>query len=364
MSAVGSDRSGAAGRLVMLDAVRGLAACFVAVYHAHFFFPRQVLPSGYLGVDLFFVLSGFVIAQAYERRFARGLTPRSFVITRLIRLYPIYMVGFTLGLLGAVVRLFVGWSELSALALLGAAVTGLFFLPSFGTMKIEERIVPVNGPAWSLLFELVANLLHVLVWRWLTIPVLIGIVGGSAAWLMAAAAYYENLDLGWRWAGLDGGLPRVLFSYFIGVLIFRIKRRGVLREVSPWWLLAALALIFAWKSGPVTDMLTVLVAFPVIVWLALNYQPKEQMRRPLEWLGAVSYPLYAIHYPIYHLATGAFKLLGLSPAAEAVGGVLVISATIGISGLLAHFYDEPVRAFLSRLRSRLRRRRSLAVQAM
>src|ERR1700744_1024629 len=109
----------------MLDAIRGLAALIVAERHlAHYFFDKQ-LPGSYLAVDIFFVLSGFVIAHAYEPRFAKGMRPTRFFAIRIIRLWPLYIAGCLLGFLTLFLR---GDADTS---LLLAALPALFFLPRF-----------------------------------------------------------------------------------------------------------------------------------------------------------------------------------------------------------------------------------------
>jgi peptidoglycan/LPS O-acetylase OafA/YrhL len=82
-----------------MDGIRGIAAILVALFHfraTFLHYDNNVIGDGYLAVDLFFVLSGFVLAHAYEHRFARGMTTFEFMRARVIRLYPLYFVGLAI----------------------------------------------------------------------------------------------------------------------------------------------------------------------------------------------------------------------------------------------------------------------------
>lgn len=90
-----------------LGALRGVAAIGVVIFHFQHFFPPDSVPGGYLAVDLFFIMSGVVLSHAYEPRFQNGMGAREFMRARLIRLYPLYFLGFIAGTT-AVVASFLG----------------------------------------------------------------------------------------------------------------------------------------------------------------------------------------------------------------------------------------------------------------
>jgi peptidoglycan/LPS O-acetylase OafA/YrhL len=116
-------------RLLTLDGMRGLAAILVVVYH--FEVVVKLVPSGYLAVDFFFLLSGLVIARTYAPRFEDGLKTRDFFVHRIIRLYPLFFVGLLLGLMraaGQTVLHLPDRMSFDQLSLAGAL--GFFMLPA------------------------------------------------------------------------------------------------------------------------------------------------------------------------------------------------------------------------------------------
>ena len=147
-----------------LDALRGIAALGVVVYHFHQYFAPVSAAGGYLAVDLFFMLSGVVITRAYGKRFAAGMTTGEFMLIRLIRLYPLYALGTALGLAAAVASLHGNnldhWQG-STLSI--AALLAVFMIPNF-TGHPNERLFPLNAPCWSLFLEILVNLLFGALW--------------------------------------------------------------------------------------------------------------------------------------------------------------------------------------------------------
>ncbi len=136
-------------RFVTLDALRGAGAVTVMAGHAGPLLGGYTPPLYYLAVDMFFVLSGFVISHAYDDKMAAGMRPLEFLRARVKRLYPIYLVGLLLGLVSVL------FSNPHALSLTQAALTffcGLFALPS-PPMEPLGALFPLNGPYWSLFFE-------------------------------------------------------------------------------------------------------------------------------------------------------------------------------------------------------------------
>lgn len=153
-------------RYLALDAMRGLAAIAVLLYHFTMHSGGTVVfASAPLAVDLFFCLSGFVIAHAYQDRIIAGLNLTSFLRLRLVRLYPAYLVGFVIGVYALALKQSGGQADISIGGLIGSAVCNLLYLPFPGPHSvvmyddlIPGSIFPVNDPAWSLFFEFVANI--------------------------------------------------------------------------------------------------------------------------------------------------------------------------------------------------------------
>lgn len=159
------------GHFLTLDALRGVAALAVLVLHMP---PLTGLVfHAYLAVDLFFIMSGFVIAHAYERRLLAGWSPGDFIRTRVVRLWPLYLLGTAVGaaVFAGVAGDAVGFAVLGVLV---AAAVVMMPLP----LGAEVQIFDLNRPAWSLFFEMVANVLYAAFAR--ACPT--GCSWGSSAW--------------------------------------------------------------------------------------------------------------------------------------------------------------------------------------
>ena len=163
-------------RYNFLDGVRGLAAVFILTRHTGYYWHFSLYRS-YLAVDLFFVLSGFVIAHAYDTRIREGIiSVRQFMLIRLVRLYPVFLISVllcTVTLIGsAYIKNMLDVDHIVEIA--AAIVMTLFFLPF--PMAGNDNLFPLNGAYWSLFFELFANMLYAMFRRLLTDTVLIVIV--------------------------------------------------------------------------------------------------------------------------------------------------------------------------------------------
>lgn len=327
------------GRLHTIDAMRGVAAIFVVVGHAAVLLGLQHIPRFWLAVDLFFLISGYVLGAIYEPRFRAGLSLRDFLVARIVRLYPLYLLGLAIGLLGGGIALALGKGPLSPTQFATAALTGLFMLPS-PTWSAEDSLFPLNFPAWSLFFELCANLVLALGWRRMGQPVLVAIVVASAV----AIAVSGSTGNGQDWGSFWWGFPRVGFSFFLGVLLQRRRRAATGRSPLAWLAVAAIVLLLAVKLPGVFafDLLTIFVAFPLLVWFAASVEPPWPAIASA--LGALSYPLYVIHVPLLSIVTRAVIFIGERPEALAPWiGLATIAALCGAALWLDRAYDEPVR---------------------
>jgi len=197
--------------------------------------------DGYLAVDLFFVLSGFVICHAYITRFERGMTVRQFMTVRLIRLYPLYVLGLVL----ALATFLIGLEPMETLT--RAKLAEAFFLesamlPSWPTLR--DQLFVINPVSWSLFFEIIVNLLFVACWRRLKVKTLALIITTSAAVLVAATFYRHNASAGNFWRTAIIGFPRTFLSFGMGILICKAHRWGTLRiNVSPIVFLMAIGVL-------------------------------------------------------------------------------------------------------------------------
>lgn len=342
---VQSPRMGATlpGRLHTIDAMRGVAAIFVLIGHAATFFDLSYIPRFWLAVDLFFLISGYVLGAIYEPRFRAGLSVGDFLVARLLRLYPLYLLGLAIGLLSGGIALVLGKGDLSAPDFLVAVVTGLVMLPS-PTWGADDSLFPLNFPAWSLFFELCANLVLALCWRRLTQPVLVAIVILSAIGIAVSG----STGHGEGWSNVLWGFPRVGFSFFLGVLLQRQRQDATRTSPLAWLLVAAVVLLLAVKlpDAFLFDLLTIFIAFPLLVWCATSIEPQRVGIARL--LGALSYPLYVIHVPLLSLIARGIIFCGTRPEALAPWlGFATVALLCGAALWLDRAYDGPVRRFAS-----------------
>lgn len=304
------------GRFHTLDALRGIAAIAVMLFHAGIAAPVFV-PRGYLAADLFFVLSGFVLASSYEARLREGMNLRTFVNARLQRIYPIFALGALVGML-----LFSG-SPLMLLMIPTEPGDGLLFR--------------ANAPLWSLLFELIVNIGWASFAARLRLRTLAVLVIGLAALLIPAVQDNGGADVGAFWPSALPGFVRTAFSFTVGVILFRLfVRSGRARVATPlgWLLLPALVLplMYLTESRAIADLIMLGGAIPLIVWLGARWDINAP--RMADRLGGLSFPLYCIHAPFVAMSNGSTPLL----AATCAG-------TIALALLLDRLFDRPVQAW-------------------
>lgn len=304
-------KSGQADRMVLLDGIRGLAAIGVVLFHVQFDDVTMAFSRGYLFVDLFFLLSGFVITLAFEPRFARGLGVGRFFAQRLSRFRPLILVGASLGILGLVAR---GQPLSLSLAAFALGV-GMIPLPSRGP------IFPVNGPQWSLFLELMANALHAVLLHRLRSRTLLAIAAASAIAMMLLAAKAGTLDLGLTGGQFPAAVARTGWSYILGVILARRWRVAPPARLADWRVCLVLPVVVVcvlpFLPGPdwLRDVAVVMLVFPTVFWMAAAASPPVWARRPLAALGAISFPLYAVHMPILILGNHLGDLPGRIVAA-------------------------------------------------
>lgn len=277
-----------AARLDGLDALRGIAALLVAIMHIqHVSGGGDAFTRAYLAVDVFFVLSGYVIARTYEPRFAGGMCLSDFGAVRLKRLWPTMGIGALLGMAAC-------WSDMPSWMSLVLLVLAVLFVPfnSGGNPQF-----PTNPPAWSIVLELMSNVIHFLGLRFLGVGTLTLFAAGCAAILIGNAANMNLAEVGVL------GLVRMLFSYSAGIIIWRTcgdkpqlpGEFGLIGLPLAVLLIGLLPGSLAWW-----DFVFVFLLCPAIVTSCLA--PLRFGRRVLTFLGGISFPLYALHFPLAMLA--------------------------------------------------------------
>lgn len=294
-------------RLALLDGLRGLAALLVLFYHINSVHDEQgfVFGQGILAVDFFFLLSGFVISRAFQGKLSSGLGTIAFMKMRVARLWPALIVGVALGA--------VAHSVMTPSALvLPLILTSLLMIPVFIPGGGYFLLVAVQ---WSLLFELIANLIHAVLLARLSDRLLMALCAISGLVFLYAIVAYGTTGVGCDTQSFLFGIPRVLFSYSLG-MIFARRRGGRVAHRRGWWLglLALPAVICGVSMLPeqyrlVAQILAIFVAFPLLFGAAIQTKLPPQAAPVLLWLGAISYPIYTIHYPILFLTADANALL-------------------------------------------------------
>jgi len=346
-----------------LDALRGIAAIGVVVFHMQPAFLPVAVPGGYLAVDLFFIMSGVVLSHAYESRFRAGMGVLEFMRVRLIRLYPLYLLGLLLGIVVTLASMLGRNSQnWDAASLAQAVLLAMVFLPNLSG-RPSDQIFPLNIPFWSLFLELVANLLFVLTWPLLTSRrlVVVSLLAGLAA--CVGAFHHGNMDIGSSASGLAAGLARTLFGFSAGVLIAR-HLRPARRTVSNMKAMALVALFGVAIAGRpdgelriLWDVSCVLVVFPLLVWWGTHVDPGPRLRRIAAFLGVTSYAVYVLHSPVSAVLNSAsVRLISLGGWLSAAPwiGLVVLALLLAGSWVADQVYDVPVRRHLSRIIPRMR----------
>ena len=342
-------------RLSGLDGLRGAAALIVVALHACECMGWPVFIHGYLMVDLFFLLSGFVLSAGYGERLAQGGAGGWFVGKRLVRLYPLAFVGLALGFAVSLTLAASVGSAMPAAAPVKFAL-GALFLPSLAGGLIS----PFNGPAWSLQLELWVNVLYGAVAKVLSDRRLAALAGAAAIALIAASLAtgrfeggFANNDPG-RSAGPAAylvGWARVLFAFPLGILLHRLWGRGSLSALSARsaWLAPAVLLMVALPIVrlPVAyDLASVFLLFPVLLILAANAVPTGFTAAVFAYLGRLSYGLYVLHGPI--LVAAKYTAPAGTPALRLGWYGVAVVLSVCAAALAEHFIDRPARRWSSR----------------
>ncbi|WP_372853637.1 acyltransferase family protein [Sphingomonas sp.] len=354
---------------VILDGLRGVASLLVVVFHLFEAYAgnnpqKQIINHGYLAVDFFFLLSGFVIAYAYDDRWGR-MGQWEFYKRRLVRLQPMVVLG---SVIGAALFLFQDWTIFPKIAgsstwqvilvmLIGCTMIPL---PKSADIRGWDETYPLNGPAWSLFYEYCANILYAVGLRKLSNRGLGVLVALSAVALLLLLVLGKRGDLigGWSLdaAGLTIGFTRVMFPFFAGVLLMRLGKR--IRLPGAFWL-CSLMLIVAlslprfggterlWVNG-LYEAGCVIVLFPLIVAIGAGEKRIDGTSvRVARFFGDLSYPLYITHYPLIYIYTGWVIDRKVPPLQGALAGlgVFVVAVTLAYGSL--KLFDEPVRRWLA-----------------
>lgn len=354
---------------LVLDGLRGVAALVVVWYHVFEAFATspidQVFNHGYLAVDFFFLLSGFVVAYAYDDRWGR-MTAGEFVKRRLIRLHPMVIWGAALGALMFYTQV-TPTQPLNLVpisALIVATLANMLMIPAMPSMDIRgyTEIFPLNGPTWSLFFEYIANITYALVLRRLSNRSLMFVVGVLTILLgyeVLVHSPWRYIGAGWSFAdgGFWGGLIRVTFSFSMGLLMRRFFQPIKFKwgfELGTLLLVVLLSMPriggedVMWLNG-VYELICCIVVFPLVLFFgAANTEFKAARANLMRFLGDLSYPLYIIHYPFIYLYIAWVKTKELTFADSLPGALALFFGCIVLAHLTNRMYDLPIRRWLEK----------------
>ena len=327
---------------------------------------------GYLAVDFFFILSGFVVGYAYDSRWGKTLTLGGFFRRRLIRLQPMVIMGSVIGAASFLISGMERWDGTHATLWLTflAFVCGCLMLPALPGMPREVRcngeMFPLNGPCWSLFFEYVGNIVYALFIRRLStrlLALLSFALCCALAWFAVTdQSGYGSIGVGWTvdWTNILGGSLRMLCPFTMGLLLSRIFK-PIHHARGAFWTSAALLLIifhvpYIYSDGVLSlngvfEAVCIIAVFPLVVWYAASGKTTDEAStRICRFLGDISYPLYIVHYPIMYafymwlIKTHQYTLHETWPVALAT-----VTASIILAWLCLKLYDYPVRKWLRKL---------------
>ena len=360
----------------LLDGLRGVAALMVIWYHVFegFAFASnsaiETLNHGYLAVDFFFILSGFVIGYAYDDRWGKSLTMKDFFKRRLIRLHPMVIMGAVLGAITFCIQGSVQWdgTHVAISMIMLSLLCTIFFIPAMPGVGYEVRgngeMFPLNGPCWSLFFEYIGNILYALFIRRLSnkaLTVFVVLLGVAlAAFAVFNVSTYGNIGVGWTLDGVNflGVSLRMLFPFSLGMLMSRNFKP--MKVKGAFWI-CAIALIALFSvpylegleplcMNGVYEAFCVIVAFPIILWIgASGTTTDKQSTKICKFLGDISYPVYVIHYPLMYLFYAWLienQLYTLGETWHVALCVFILS--IILAYLCLKLYDEPIRKYLAK----------------
>ncbi len=336
-------------RYPALDALRGVAALAVVAFHCS----QAWMPHGYLAVDFFFVLSGFVVSHAYGAALACGtMSWHSFAVRRAIRLYPMSLLGVALGV---VVLALKWWSIASSVddlprMAISVGLNALVLPTPLGGQASHHLLFPGNAALWTLSFELIANLVWAAFCANLSTRGLVFATAASAACFVALSIYFRTTNLGFDVQTFVGGLARVAFGFSLGALLQHISpvlKAGRSIGAAPLGiaLLAVLAAPVApWPGDLILVLGAVLVILPLIMTLGMTQGEAGHVGA---WLGRLSYPVYAIHLPIVGILLAASRKY-YPGVAEYKVAFATLTISLAAAALALRIYDEPVRRIMGR----------------
>ena len=356
----------------ILDGLRGVAAIMVVFFHVFEIFSngdhtKQIINHGYLAVDFFFMLSGFVISYAYDNRW-NEMSMKDFFIRRLVRLQPMIIIGT---FIGAGLFYFqhspdLGWGRIGETPiwkLIVVMIIGMTVFPVGRSLDIRGwgEMHPLNGPSWSLFYEYIANIAYAVVLRKLSTTILIVLTLIAAGFTLYLAFTNPNGDIIGGWSIDDSvqlkiGFTRLAFPFLAGILIAKLS---TLRHTRFAFITTSILLVLVlatprigghenlWQNS-LYECLVLMIVFPLIIWLGAGGNLVSQTSKKIcRFLGDISYPLYITHFPIVYVFYAWVINNKIAMEDSLLQATVVIIASLVFAYLSMKLYDVPVRKWLS-----------------
>ncbi|MCD8235482.1 MAG: acyltransferase [Prevotellaceae bacterium] len=369
-------------RYEILDGLRGVAAIIVVAFHLFETYsegvPFQILNHGYLAVDFFFLLSGYVIGYAYDDRWNK-MTTWTFLKRRFIRLHPMLVFGTLVGgalfYLGGDHPYFYHINDTPWWSVVLCLCVCILMIPAPKYLDIRGGggLNPLNEATWSLSWEYFANVLYALVIRKLSKKALcccVALFGVATILLCFDIDVFGVLSMrnyasytvigGWSLTGdqLQIGFTRLLYPFFCGLLLSRAGKRITVKNGFWWCSLFVTALLVMprvggsnpenyWMNG-LYEAVCILILFPLIVVMGAGSNVTDKRSYAVcKFLGDISYPLYVTHYPLVYVQmswAATHKDAPLGTHVLLAVGMFCLAIFIAYASLKV--YDEPVREWL------------------
>ncbi len=337
----------------VLDGLRGIAALSVVTFHfmemAIADYSKNFIGHGFLAVDFFFCLSGFVIGYAYDDRIGKmGVV--EFLKSRLIRLHPLVILGSVLGLFAFLFDPFTGIQHAYSIGRVALIfLASIFLIPYPAMTERTFNLFSFNAPAWSLFWEYVANIFYAFILYRLSRRSLLLFLTLAAAVLCAVG--YHSGSLGGGWSGptfWDGG-ARVAYSFLAGLLIYRfnwiIKTRLGFASLSLLLLAAFMMPYFKWNV--LAEALVILFYFPLLVSLGAGAALTKRSETLCVFSGKISYPLYMTHYAVIWMFMNYYNTH--KPGTQQLALIVTTGVILltGVAYVAMVAYDIPIRRYLT-----------------
>lgn len=352
----------------ILDGLRGVAALTVVIFHLFEAYATshldQQINHGYLAVDFFFILSGFVVGYAYDDRW-KTMTTKDFLKRRFIRLHPMVVIGAVIGAVMFYTQGCSAWdvTKVSVTMLLVSTVINALLIPATPGFEIRGvgEMYPLNGPSWSLFFEYIGNVLYAFFIRKLSTAALSILVFLAGCGLAAFAIWgpLGDICVGFSMNNNDmlGGSLRLLFSFSAGLLLSRVFKPVKVRGAF-WKAGISVVVLLAipriggsenlWMNG-LYDTVCAVIIFPLLVFIGASGKTTDKMTaRICKFMGDISYPLYMVHYPFIYLYYAWVKNENLTFVQSLPGAAALVVGSVVLAYLCLKLYDEPVRKFLTK----------------